>query len=591
MRSKGHWLLATLLLSAVASMGLAASPQKGPIAVVAGAEGGVLQMIDLTDNTLIATIPIFDETSRNFGVIPFDVKATPDGRWAYVSSAATRQVFVVDLLLRKVQTVLQVRHGPTELAISPDGSFVYVSCSLSGYEQVEYISVIATKDHTVFREIPTEVAPLGIAFTRDGKWALVTNPAVGDAAGGTVTLIDATTHTIKGTVPIGGTPVGVGVEPTGHYAYVTNASGGSVAVIDLQATPPAVVGTLDLGALTTPTAIAVSPDGSEAQLTNSFMGMVTILDLSNPAAPVVKGQVAVGTLPTDVIYSLNPHYSYVTNTGSNTVSVIDNTAVPPAVVATIDLGDVHPRGIDLVRQGPAEVNLRPMRGLPNVFLWWPASQRSYTWHIEIPIDPSSAVEAELILTARDIDNTGEAELDVNGNAIPLPSDIVSHGWTPAASVTAYLPLNVSYLVPGNNFVFMSMSSLSDGFMVENVVIRLHFAGSTVLLKRLSQPPEVPPNALPGLIENFVLSGNFPNPFNPSTTIDFQIPKDSRVTITVFNSNGQLIRTLADGNLQAGAHRVQWDGLDDQGNHVAAGIYLCRMKAGDFMDTKRMIMVK
>jgi hypothetical protein len=517
------------------------------------------------------------------------VKATPDGHWAYVSSAATRQVFVVNLVLRKVEKVLQVRYGPTELAISPDGSFVYVSCSLSGYDQMEYISVIATKDHTPFHEIPTGVAPLGIAFTPDGKWALVTNPAVGDAAGGTVTLIDATTHSIQGTLTIGGTPAGVAVEPTGHYAYVTNTIGGSVAVIDLQATPPAVVGTVDLGALTTPTAIAVSPDGSEAQLTNSFLGMVTILDLSNPAAPVVKGQVAVGTLPTDVLYSPNPHYSYVSNTGSNTLSVIDNTAVPPAVVATVDLGDVHPRGIDVVRQGPAEVDLRPTGGLPNMFMWIPASQRSYTWHIEIPIDPSSAVEAELILTARDIDGTGEANLVVNGHAIPLTADIVSHGY--AAAATAYLPLDISYLLPGNNFVTMSMPALSDGFLVQDVVIRLRFAGSTALLKRLSQPPEVQPNALPGLVENFVLSGNFPNPFNPSTTIDFQIPKDSRVTITVFNSNGQLIRTLVDGDLQAGAHRVQWDGLDDQGNHVAAGIHLCRMKAGDFMDTKRMIMVK
>ncbi|MDZ7386677.1 MAG: T9SS type A sorting domain-containing protein [candidate division KSB1 bacterium] len=590
MRSKRQWLLATLLLGAVASLGLTAPQPAGPIAVVAGAEGGVVQLIDLTNNTLIATIPVFDPASRTYGVVPFDVKVTPDGLWAYVSSAATHQVYVVNMVLQRIEAVLQVRHGPTEMAISPDGAFVYVSCSLSGYQQTEYISVIATKDHTVFHEIPTEVAPLGLAFTPDGSRVLVANPAVGDAAGGTVTIIDAATHTIQGSVALGGTPAAVAVHPEGQYAYITNTSAGAVMVLDLQATPPAVVATLELGALTTPTSIAIAPDGKTAQVTNSFMGMVTILDLTNPAAPVVGGQVAVGTLPTDVVYSFDGNFSYVTNTGSNTVSVIDNTAQPPAVATTIDLGDVHPRGIDIARQPKeAEFVFPATRELPRLFLWLPSWRRSYTWVIDLPVDPASAAEAELILTARDIDNVGEAAVEVEGNPVPLTADIVSPGWL--SSATANLPLSLSYLVPGNNMVTINLVGSTDGFLIEEVAILLRFAGTSNALRKFSPPERPQTNVVPQMIESFLLAGNFPNPFNPSTTIDFQLPKDSRVSITIFNSNGQLIRTLVDGNLQAGAHQVQWDGLDDQGNHVAAGVYLCRMKAGDFMDTKRMLLVK
>ncbi|MBC7186943.1 MAG: T9SS type A sorting domain-containing protein [Calditrichaeota bacterium] len=577
--------VATLLVFVATGWQLLAAPTpKGTIALVAGAEGGVLQMIDLTDNTLIATIPIFDETSRNYAVIPFDVKATPDGRWAYVSSAATRQVFVVDLVLRKVATVLQVRHGPTELAISPDGSFVYVSCSLSGYDQMEYISVIATKDHTVFHEIPTEVAPLGIAFTPDGKWALVTNPAVGDAAGGTVTLIDATTHTIKGSVLLGGTPAAVAVHPDGRYAYVTNTIAGAVMVLDLQATPPAVAGTLELGALTTPTSIAVAPDGKGAQVVNSFMGMITILDLANPASPAVAGQVAVGTLPTDVVYSFDGGFSYVSNTGANSISVIDNTLQPPGVVATIELGDVHPRGIDLARR-PADVlvELHPQEGLPYIIP--PGGQKS--WNIEIPVNPSEAVHGELILTAFDIDAVSEARVRVNRALVPLPPEIVN-GLTPK---TARIPIPLTDLVVRGNTVTITDLGGTDGFRIDDLAIALRFDAPGPFLQKSTELPVPNDNVLHNFVNAYLLAANFPNPFNPSTTIDFQIPKDSRVTITVFNTNGQLIRTLVDGNLQAGAHRVQWDGLDEQGNHVAAGMYLCRMKAGDFMDTKRMIMVK
>lgn len=582
-RLRGMGLAALLVLAMTSTQLLAASKPKGEIALVAGAEGGVLQLVDLADNSVFAEIPIFDEGSRSFGVLPFDVKATPDGLWAYVSSAVTGQVFVVNLVLQRVETVLRVGYGPTELAMSPDGSFLYVSCSLSGADQTEYIYVIATKDHVPFKKIPTPVAPLGIAFTPDGTRALVTNPAVGDGAEGVVTLLDATTHTIKGTIPVGGTPAGIAVEPTGHYAYVANTIDGAVVVIDLNASPPAVVGKVELGALTTPTAIAVSPDGSKAQVTNSLMGLVTVLDLSTPEAPTVSGQVAVGTLPTDVVYSADGKHSYVSNTGSNTLSVLDNTATPPTVVATVNLGDVHPRGIDIVGcMAATEILFRPEHDLP----WLIGPGESKSWWIELPIDPTKADQAYLIITAWDIDNADEARVRLNKELLWLPPTIVA----PDGPGEAEIQLDPASVPIGSNLVSIWDMGGTDGFRIDDLAIRLRFPGGCTLEKRL---PNAHPQAagLSGLVEKFLLTGNFPNPFNPSTTIDFQLPEESHVSITIFNTNGQLIRTLVDGRLPAGAHTIQWDGLDERGSHVAAGVYLCRMKAGDFMDTKRMVMVK
>lgn len=575
-------LAALLVLAMTSAQLLAASKPKGEIALVAGAEGGVLQLVDLADNSVFAEIPIFDEGSRSFGILPFDVKATPDGLWAYVSSAVTGQVFVVNLVLQRVETVLRVGYGPTELAMSPDGSLVYVSCSLSGADQTEYIYVIATKDHVPFKEIPTTVAPLGIAFTPDGTRALVTNPAVGDGAGGVVTLLDATTHTITGTISVGGTPAGIAVEPNGHYAYVANTIDGAVVVIDLHATPPAPIGKVELGALTTPTAIAISPDGSKAQVTNSFLGLVTVLDLSTREAPAVSGQVAVGTLPTDVVYSADGKHSYVSNTGSNTLSVLDNTATPPTVVATVNLGDVHPRGIDIVgRMAATEILFRP-----DSVYYLIGPGESMSWWIELPIDPTTADLAHLIITAWDIDNADEARVRLNRDLLWLPSTIVA----PDGTGEAEIRLEPGSLPIGNNMISIWDMGGTDGFEIIDLAIRLRFPGGCALEKRL---PNAQPRAerLSGLMEKFLLAGNFPNPFNPSTTIDFQLPVESHVSITIFNTNGQLIRTLVDGRLPAGAHTIQWDCLDERGSHVAAGVYLCRMKAGDFMDTKRMVMVK
>jgi flagellar hook assembly protein FlgD len=90
---------------------------------------------------------------------------------------------------------------------------------------------------------------------------------------------------------------------------------------------------------------------------------------------------------------------------------------------------------------------------------------------------------------------------------------------------------------------------------------------------------------------FSLSQNYPNPFNPMTTIDYSLPEQSQVTLEVFNVLGQRVKTLADMVQPAGRHRIVWDGKDDQGKDVASGIYFYRLEAGEFTDSKRMVILK
>lgn len=84
---------------------------------------------------------------------------------------------------------------------------------------------------------------------------------------------------------------------------------------------------------------------------------------------------------------------------------------------------------------------------------------------------------------------------------------------------------------------------------------------------------------------------FPNPFNPNTTIAFDLPKAEKVEIAVFNLKGQKVRTLLNDNKSAGKHQVNWDGKDDSGHPLSSGIYFLKLNAGQETNTKKLILQK
>ena len=89
-----------------------------------------------------------------------------------------------------------------------------------------------------------------------------------------------------------------------------------------------------------------------------------------------------------------------------------------------------------------------------------------------------------------------------------------------------------------------------------------------------------------------LAQNTPNPFNPRTTIAFALPRPETVTLTVHDLAGRLVRTLVAGEpLPAGHHEREWWGRDDRGRRVASGMYLYRLEAGSYSETRRMTLLK
>jgi len=110
----------------------------------------------------------------------------------------------------------------------------------------------------------------------------------------------------------------------------------------------------------------------------------------------------------------------------------------------------------------------------------------------------------------------------------------------------------------------------------------------VKTESMSLDVETDEYALP---DDFHLAQNYPNPFNPSTRIEFSIPVTAHVTISIFNTLGQKTATIIDEIKPAGNYSITWDGVDMYGQKVSSGIYIYRIKADNYADSKKMALVQ
>ena len=122
-----------------------------------------------------------------------------------------------------------------------------------------------------------------------------------------------------------------------------------------------------------------------------------------------------------------------------------------------------------------------------------------------------------------------------------------------------VPVNISY-----NFVGENNENLSSGY-------------ETLDIKPV--PKE------------FALHNNYPNPFNPVTTINYDLPKDAKVLLIIYDLMGREVARLNDSFMSAGYHSVQWNARNQYGTQVSAGVYFYHIQAGEFIKTQKMILLK
>lgn len=122
----------------------------------------------------------------------------------------------------------------------------------------------------------------------------------------------------------------------------------------------------------------------------------------------------------------------------------------------------------------------------------------------------------------------------------------------------------------------TVSFVADETPAEHTAVAVFEAASDV------KPP------VPGAL---VLKQNVPNPFNPTTTIEYDLPVESDVELVIFDVSGRVVRTLESGRQQAGYRSARWDGRNDAGQAVGSGVYLYRLRAVNTVLTKKMVLLK
>ena len=327
---------------------------------------GTVSVINTANNTL-APPP----NPITVGNGPIGIAITPDGTQAWVADQFSGSVSVIDLATNTVvRSISAVGVNPEGIAIAkvPSGNtLAYVTdfyCCLNGFGGNSFVNVINTATWAVNTLPNTPIAvgvnPEGIAITPDGKRAYVTN-----FGSDTVSVIDTSTNlviaTIVGPNGFGGIvpggfmrPQSVAITPDGKRAYVTGSISDTVSVIDTisntleTAGLPILVGSF-------PTGVAITPDGNFAYVANLFDNSVSVICTDPTSARCAYNTVVatitagIGASPVAVATTPQGAEAYVTNAGSNTVSVIctDSTSVScpfNTVVATVPVG-VEPEGV------------------------------------------------------------------------------------------------------------------------------------------------------------------------------------------------------------------------------------------------------
>mgnify|MGYP001824098225 FL=1 len=118
-----------------------------------------------------------------------------------------------------------------------------------------------------------------------------------------------------------------------------------------------------------------------------------------------------------------------------------------------------------------------------------------------------------------------------------------------------------------------------------------FAPVGIFAQRINGQGNTPPTDTGQNPPAPIFARNYPNPFNPSTTIEFGIPEASHVDLRVYDVAGRLVRTLLNERTEAGNHEVVWNGTDESGSTVSSGVYFYRLIADEVTVTRKMVLLR
>ena len=292
-------LRSTLALGTVLLMFTLAANAAGPKAYVGNFKDNSVSVIDTGTGLVVATVPV--------SAGPHGMSATPDGRTVYVSGDGSSEVSVIDATSDRVIRKIEVGKTPHGLAMTPDGKLL-----LAGVYGEDRVALIDTSTQAIVATVPVP-KPHTIAIRPDGKVAYVASQEPGKFA---LVVVDLATRSVARTLPLEKTPRDLEFGHDGRALYFTMAGVNAIAVLDP----------------TSDKVIAQIPTGASPHLANFFRGASAgtavvqgpgDLQLFDPATNAPLKTIAVGKQPHWMAATSDGKRIYVTNEGSNDVTVVD----------------------------------------------------------------------------------------------------------------------------------------------------------------------------------------------------------------------------------------------------------------------------
>jgi hypothetical protein len=194
--------------------------------------------------------------------------------------------------------------------------------------------------------------------------------------------------------------------------------------------------------------------------------------------------------------------------------------------------------------------------------------------------PQTAIGSQDTLPAT-IYNQGQAHLIIQDITNTL-TDVFEVVWNPMDSVIT----GGDSLIIDVVFKPVAQTMYSDDITVHNndTPVTIHLEGSGMISGLVDHLAGTVPT-------EYVLYQAYPNPFNPSTTIRYQLPHTTSVRLVVYNALGQQVQTLVNSRIEAGYHEVTWDGKNNAGMQMPSGVYLFRMETENFQQVNKMMLMK